>query len=581
MKRRQMMAMTAHGVGMLTLHACGGGASRAPVSGGPVIGIKTIAELKTIKPKYNGQQFQVLGHTLEGIGGGLFYYDAKDRFSIDDDGSIIVGNGYRYKRIQPAHPTPEMFGARVDPNIDQSKFINKCTQVYGACYLEADQIYNIQRALEVKVIKCANGLATINCMSPSGDNRFGSTTAAVRAAGSVSVPLEGVDVQNLIINCNGLIGAAGSIGIKGTLFVRLKNFYQRGCTVLNSASYGFWDTDTSEVGTIYCSGTRDDCWAVDCSVSFEQVNVRGVTLNNCHGYISNTVLNYAIECIFHPYGGDDMQIVYNNCTGISDGNCPAIFMALFKCKNVTANDCAFINNNYSGRDVRTAVYFDSSGGSFDNFTFNNCIIKSLFSPAMYLDVGEIGPIDGRFKFTDCIINGYQLGVQINGYGGTYSFLNCETTGASDKNTTPFAYYANGSLARDQARVVVIGGKAKAIGPNATATTNMSNKIYTSTFQTPPLTLIQPEIRQEKMGTGILVWNGTYSYLNISFQSRIINPDRVIISAMVNAIGMEEGGMAASWATPLSWINMDNTNFRLFASVEFAGRTVAYVMTEYE
>lgn len=550
-------------------------------SNGPVIAVRTIAELRTIKPKYNRQQFELLGYAQEGIGGGLFYYDEDDVTSIDDGGSVIVSDGKRFKRVPPAKPTAEMFGAQINPNEDQSVFINNCTTAYGECYLAANQIYNIQNTLDVKVLKCVGGVATINCVSPTYDNRFGSLYAAVSAAGTAQAPLEGVDVQNIIINCNGLIGSVGNTGIKGTLFIRLKNFYQRGCTVKNSASYGYWDTDTAETGTIFCTGTRDDCWAIDCSVSFEQVNVRGVTLNNCHGYISTNTPDYIVECIFHPYGGSDMQVVYNNCTGIADGNCPAVFLALLTCKNVAANDCAFINNNNGGGRVRTSLYFNSSGGDFDNFMFKNCIIKATHSPAMYLDVGENGSTNAKFKFTDCLIDGAQLGVQINGPGGIYSFFNCETTGTSDVNSTPFAYYANGISARDNSTVIVIGGSASAIGPKATKTTNITKNIYTSTVLMPAPTIGELEVRQENIGTGILKWDGSYAYLNIRFQTRIADQTKVMINATINAIGASTGGEAASWSTPLTWINMDGTYYRIYAPAEFAGRTVRYTMTEYK
>ena len=63
--------------------------------------------------------------------------------------------------------------------------------------------------------------------------------------------------------------------------------------------------------------------------------------------------------------------------------------------------------------------------------------------------------------------------------------------------------------------------------------------------------------------------------------RIVDPTKVVISAMINATGALTGVEAVSWSTPLSWISLDDTNFRLYAPVEFAERTVNYVMTEYE
>jgi len=546
----------------------------------PVINVKNINELRNMLPKYDKQQFNVLGYAREGIGGGVFYYDASDSTAVDDGGSVIVGNGNRFKRVRTSMPTAEMFGAGLDPEADQSVFINNCTKAYGECYLEGGSVYNIYYEIGAIILKTyGSGTAVLNCISPTNNNSFGSYSA-VTSKGSFLNPLLGVDIQNIKINCNSLVGHDGNVGLKGFWLYRCQDFYQKGCTVINSASYAYWDHDDSETGTTYCSGVRESCWAIDCSVSFEQVNVRGVTLNNCHGYISNSTLPYPIECIFHPYGGSDMQVVYNNCTGVSDGDCPAVLLALLKCKNVTANDCSFVNNHDGGGHTRTAVYFNNSGGDFDNFMFRNCILKSSYSPAAYLDVGARGSESSIFKFTDCIVEGFQLGVQINGIGGFYSFVNCNTKGVCDLSATPFAYYLSGASARDKVSLRVIGGSAVAEGPNARATTNVDKYIYTDTLLT-PAGLVLPKVRQEIVGSGNLSSNVTYAYLTIRFPMRIVDPTKVVISAMINATGALTGVEAVSWSTPLSWISLDDTNFRLYAPVEFAERTVNYVMTEYE
>lgn len=547
----------------------------------PVIAVASVAALRAIKPKYDKQQFELLGHSIQGIGGGLFYYDEQDATSVDDDGSVIVSEGKRFKRVQPARPTPEMFGALVDPEGDQSIYINNCTKAYDECYLKASQTYTIHYTVNAKVLKCANGVATLNCLSPTNDNRFGSPETAVRAAGAQSLPLEGVDIQNVIVQCNRLTGSGGGVGLKGFWLHRCRNFYQRGCTVRDSGSYAFWDHDSSETGITYCSGTRDDCWAFDCSVSFEQVNVRGVILNNCHGYISDTVKPYPIECIFHPYGGESMQVIYNNCTGIADGSCPAIVLVLLKCKNVTMNDCLFINNHDGDGRVQTAVYFNNSSGDFDNFSFKNCVFISIYSPAIYLDIGEFGSTGAKIKFSDCVIEGYQVGAQINSTGGNYSFVNCDTKGECDETATPFAYYIRGALSTTTTGVInVIGGSATSVGPRATRTTNVGSQIYTST-RLSPAGLTALKIRQEHVGDGLLIWNGDHSYLNVRFPIRIADSAKVVISAMVNVTGATSGSQAASWTTTLSWASIDNTTFRLFAESEFAGRRVNYLMTEYE
>lgn len=76
-----------------------------------------ITALRNITPDYDGQQFNVLGHTEVGIGGGVFYYDESDTTSGDDNGMVIVGiNGQRFKRKNTVRMTPAMFGEIADWN---------------------------------------------------------------------------------------------------------------------------------------------------------------------------------------------------------------------------------------------------------------------------------------------------------------------------------------------------------------------------------------------------------------------------------------------------------------------------------
>ena len=74
--------------------------------------VDTIANLRLLKPSFDGQQVDVLGHTLAGIGDGQFYYDPDDTTSADNNGTVIVtSSGERWKRILNGYVSPEMFGA--------------------------------------------------------------------------------------------------------------------------------------------------------------------------------------------------------------------------------------------------------------------------------------------------------------------------------------------------------------------------------------------------------------------------------------------------------------------------------------
>lgn len=59
----------------------------------------TIADLRLFEPGQDKQHKNVVGHTVAGLGGGLFWHDASDTTSADDNGYVIVTtNGKRWKR---------------------------------------------------------------------------------------------------------------------------------------------------------------------------------------------------------------------------------------------------------------------------------------------------------------------------------------------------------------------------------------------------------------------------------------------------------------------------------------------------
>ncbi len=85
-----------------------------------------IAELRLFKPTYHGQEVDLLGHTLPGIGGGPWFADFYDTSSDDNDGTQVISvNGIRMKRHIDSSVTSAMFGAIGDGVVDDTAAIIK------------------------------------------------------------------------------------------------------------------------------------------------------------------------------------------------------------------------------------------------------------------------------------------------------------------------------------------------------------------------------------------------------------------------------------------------------------------------
>ncbi len=543
--------------------------------------VDTIAVLRTL-PAAAGQSVRIKGHTVFGIGEGTF--DTFTGTVVDDNGDKIPSatNNVYFKRRQPKR-TPYEFGY-LDGGTDVSVAANACTIAYGACYLDKGKTYNIQYTIFCLLLQCLGGTAILNATSPTGNTRFGSLNGVVCPTGGVGSPLEGVDARNIEVNCNKLIGVTGSVGIKGFLFTRLKNYYQTGCTVRNCASYGFWDTDTATTGTTFISGTRDNCWAIDCAVSFEQVNTRGVTLNNCNAYISAGLTGYTPEAMFHFYGGSDLQLTYNNCRGIADGPCPTVVLGLLEAKNVNINDSIFINNYNNPGNITAAFYVDSAGGNFDNINFKNTVLKSTYAAAVYLAPGSSGAVTNKWKFEGCTIQGIQIGIQLNGTGGRYILDNNDISASAPSPTVPFAIYSNATNPVVQVR----NGFVTATGPSVGATaTNLSAESFLGVVQTPAGSTL-PVIRQQKVGTVVMTNGTTHSLTNVvisavlGWTSAAVNTTKLDVSVMVD-YGISAAAdlpAAAAMAYAFSSALVANDTVRIVSVVGAAGKTIRYVITEY-
>ena len=85
----------------------------------------SVQVLRDYEPLISGQQISVLGHTISGVGGGTFYYDASDTTSADNNGTVIVtSKGERWKRPKDKVSSLSMFNQIGDGVEDNTIAIN-------------------------------------------------------------------------------------------------------------------------------------------------------------------------------------------------------------------------------------------------------------------------------------------------------------------------------------------------------------------------------------------------------------------------------------------------------------------------
>lgn len=88
--------------------------------------VAKITDLRNLEPAFDGQQVELLGHTIAGVGGGIFYADYSSSAADDNGVTIVTSGGRRWARRLDGFVTPEMFGYPADygtGNTDVTDFV--------------------------------------------------------------------------------------------------------------------------------------------------------------------------------------------------------------------------------------------------------------------------------------------------------------------------------------------------------------------------------------------------------------------------------------------------------------------------
>lgn len=87
---------------------------------GKVTQVSGVSDLRNLEPAFDGQQCELLGHSIAGVGGGTFYADFSSSAADDNGVTIVTSGGKRWVRRLDGFVTPYMFGAVGDGVADDS-----------------------------------------------------------------------------------------------------------------------------------------------------------------------------------------------------------------------------------------------------------------------------------------------------------------------------------------------------------------------------------------------------------------------------------------------------------------------------
>lgn len=128
--------------------------------------VANFSAARKLAPTVDGQLYELLGHTNKGVGGGLFYYDAKDTTSTDNNGTVIVTeSGRRLKRQNTDFLTVQDFGAIATQETDTAAVESMIAAGLSVAYLPArKELYKIY-GVETTSYIALQGLPTEDTIS--------------------------------------------------------------------------------------------------------------------------------------------------------------------------------------------------------------------------------------------------------------------------------------------------------------------------------------------------------------------------------------------------------------------------------
>lgn len=313
--------------------------------------ISNIADLRSSEATTNGQQVSVTGYTKDGVGGGLFYYDALDTTSSDNGGTIIVtSGGLRWKRPELPFYTFEMFGAVGDGvSLDQASIdsavanVNTIRMSDGATYLQSSAInangktgFKIYAENDSSSFDVTYGGRCIN-ISGQGNELVGfkiksTATVAVTSQGLINIDDTVTPSINTLID--GIVFDCPNHGMNGVLAKGqspnglLNNTTIKNCKILNIGRMGIEvlsyakNTDVKN-NHINNTGISSSTFGMGISISGNDIS-RTRVHNNDIGNCPNTCIEIigsqsAIQVHSNSLFGTNGALIGNTNTNLAVG----------------------------------------------------------------------------------------------------------------------------------------------------------------------------------------------------------------------------------------------------------------------
>lgn len=515
---------------------------------------------------------------------GVFQRDHTDTTSADNGGTIIVGaDGRRWKRDYSGMPMADWFGALKNGTYDDALAMNACISAHSACALGVGTYTiksNVGSTVKSFVLQGAGIDETfLNCVSPNNDGRFGGNAAnqaAVYSRGDNTFQPYGSTVNDLTINCNKLINATGSTGLKGLMFYKSYGCFANRVRVNFCASYAFW-LASEENNAVRCSATFNDCEENNSEIGFETVNPKKAVFNNCNSYKDGSLQPYPQYNCFHAYGiQPDAVVQFNHCTGIGEaslvtgGGVSTVVELALICKNVEFNDCTLINK----RVGMSAVSLYQATGDFDNIKFGNCTIQAA-GPTALLNGGGVSTA-ARPKIT--FVGGSIVSTKADAITAQDNKATIELIGTEVESIAPDAGVFARCITELAAGtpIFVTGGSMYASGAGGQAVSNCTSINISSTTKLTPAVAGQQSIRQKAYGTTNIEADGSNSYKLIVLPGAVANQSKVVFTPSIRS---STPGSYINF--PLSWgfLNSSEVIVRIVGNASAHNLTWSFV--EYE